>query len=470
MKTPLKISLVLLGFFLLTGCATTGPKFADLAPTISSVTPGSGRIYLYRTSAFGAAVQPAVKLNGEVIGKAVPKGFFYVDRKPGNYEIITKTEVTRTLSLTLDEGQIRYVRLNISMGFFVGHVYPELVGKETGESEIQNCRYIGKQKEFHEALKLEEAPLKKKLIPTDKGTPDVDRPYPRKEQLPAPPIEQAEPVTLSVYSQLRLPKYEISRQVPDPSPEMMALPGRWQGIWDMTGTPSALIIQKIEGRKVDLIYAWGLWGPMKERQPGHIRITGDLTGPEPVIKFQYADAKFTFVLGEGDKLIGSWDQKNSPPDRIEMKKVDWPYPEKDIPLTSPIEKAKPTITRKFADVTLPEYEISPPPTNAPPEIRGLLGRWQGYWKNGVAIAMVFLKVYPDERRVECIHAIGHWGPNKERKPAFHRLFANLTPGPKPQIKFRLADGDFTFTLEGNLLYGTRKSKDRVVKVTLEKAE
>lgn len=145
MKTPLKISLVLVGFFLLTCCATTGPKFAELAPTISNLSPESGRIYVYRTSALGAAVQPAVKLNGEVIGKAVPKGFFYIDRKPGDYEIITKTEVTRRLSLTLDEGQIRYVRLNISMGFFVGHVYPELVEPQVGEKEIQGCRYISEK-------------------------------------------------------------------------------------------------------------------------------------------------------------------------------------------------------------------------------------------------------------------------------------------------------------------------------------
>lgn len=46
-----------------------------------------GRIYVYRTAAFGAAVQPKVRLNEEVIGKAVPKGFFYVDRPIGEYTL-----------------------------------------------------------------------------------------------------------------------------------------------------------------------------------------------------------------------------------------------------------------------------------------------------------------------------------------------------------------------------------------------
>ncbi len=93
----------------------------------------------------GAALQPEVKLNGEVVGKAVPNGFFYVDQEPGNYKIATSTEVDRHLSLALEKGQTRYVRLNISMGFFVGHVYPELVENEDGEKEIQQCSYTGQK-------------------------------------------------------------------------------------------------------------------------------------------------------------------------------------------------------------------------------------------------------------------------------------------------------------------------------------
>jgi hypothetical protein len=86
-----------------------------------------------KTALMGAAGQPAVRVNGEVVGSAVPNGFFYVDRAPENYEIMTSTEVDRKLSLTLDKGEARFVRLNISMGFFAGHVYPELIDPATGE-------------------------------------------------------------------------------------------------------------------------------------------------------------------------------------------------------------------------------------------------------------------------------------------------------------------------------------------------
>jgi hypothetical protein len=127
---------------LATGCAS-GPKYSELCKSFPPLNPDQGRIFVYRTSALGAAVQPAVKLNDEQIGTAVPKGFFYVDRPAGQYEISTATEVKRTLSLLLDKGQTRFVRLAISMGFFVGHVYPELVDPDKAEKEIQDCGYTG---------------------------------------------------------------------------------------------------------------------------------------------------------------------------------------------------------------------------------------------------------------------------------------------------------------------------------------
>ena len=142
MKLSPKYVLLVAALVSLIGCATGGPKYADLNPTIPSK-PDTGRIFVYRTALLGAAVQPAVRVNGEAVGNAVPNGFFFIDRAPGDYVISTSTEVDRNLSLTLDKGDTRFVRLNISMGFFVGHVYPELIEPATGEKEIQDCHYTG---------------------------------------------------------------------------------------------------------------------------------------------------------------------------------------------------------------------------------------------------------------------------------------------------------------------------------------
>jgi len=105
-----------------------------------------GRIYFYRTSVFGAAIQPVAKLNGEVVGGAVLEGFFYVGRALGDYTVTTVTEVEKKLTFTLEAGQIRYVRLSVSMGPFVGHVYGELVDEAVVQKEMDSASYIGSAK------------------------------------------------------------------------------------------------------------------------------------------------------------------------------------------------------------------------------------------------------------------------------------------------------------------------------------
>ena len=143
MKTKILLLTLALASALMTGCAS-GPSFNEYKTSLPSLAPEKGRIYLYRTSVLGAAVRPDVKVNGTVVGKATAQGFFFYDCAPGEYVIQTTTEVTRKLSLLVAKGQERYVRLNISMGLFAGHVYPELVEVATGASEIQACKYTGK--------------------------------------------------------------------------------------------------------------------------------------------------------------------------------------------------------------------------------------------------------------------------------------------------------------------------------------
>jgi hypothetical protein len=97
------VSLLLAGLSLF-GCAT-GAKFTEVQPKMVAESPGMSRIFFYRTSVLGAALQPDVLLNDQKVGKAVAQGFFYVDRSPGNYIVVTSTEVERKLSFTLEGGR-----------------------------------------------------------------------------------------------------------------------------------------------------------------------------------------------------------------------------------------------------------------------------------------------------------------------------------------------------------------------------
>ena len=126
---------------LLAGCAT-GPKYTEVISTLPSLTPPEGRIYFYRPSALGAAVQPDIKLNGQKVGTAKPHGFYFVDRAPGDYEVTAATETEKKLTFTLEPRQERYVRLKIQMGLFVGRIVPELVDKAEAEGDLAGLSFI----------------------------------------------------------------------------------------------------------------------------------------------------------------------------------------------------------------------------------------------------------------------------------------------------------------------------------------
>jgi hypothetical protein len=126
---------------LLSGCAT-GAKYAEVKSTIPSLAPSEGRIYFYRPSALGAAVQPDIKLNGQKVGTAKPHGFYFVDRAPGNYEVSAATETEKKLTFTLAAGQERFVRLKIQIGLLVGRIVPELVDRTEAEGELKDLSFI----------------------------------------------------------------------------------------------------------------------------------------------------------------------------------------------------------------------------------------------------------------------------------------------------------------------------------------
>lgn len=128
---------------LMTACAS-GPKMAEVQASIPTLKADQGRIYFYRTSSMvGAAIQPAINVNGAVVGDSKPGGFFFVDQAPGVKEVSTATEVEKKLTFTLEPGQTRYVKTSIGFGVVAGRVYPELVEEAVAERELQETSYIG---------------------------------------------------------------------------------------------------------------------------------------------------------------------------------------------------------------------------------------------------------------------------------------------------------------------------------------
>ncbi|MEO7497090.1 MAG: DUF2846 domain-containing protein [Massilia sp.] len=127
--------------FALTGCAATGPSFADAEKAAVKLSPDQGRVYFYRNDNFvGGGVRPEIKLDGAVVGQSTPGGYFVVDSKPGSHEASTSTEVASRLTFVLDKGETKYVRTDVNMGLLVGHVVPSLIGEEQAKKELVSLK------------------------------------------------------------------------------------------------------------------------------------------------------------------------------------------------------------------------------------------------------------------------------------------------------------------------------------------
>ena len=134
-------SLGLISSLVLVACAT-GPKYSEMKASIRDLEPGAGRIYFYRTSVYGAAYSAEIKLNGTPVGSAVSKGFFYVDRKPGSYQVAVGSQVN-AINLTLNAGQTLYVRTSIAGFFPVLNWVASIIDDTTAKGEINDLSYVG---------------------------------------------------------------------------------------------------------------------------------------------------------------------------------------------------------------------------------------------------------------------------------------------------------------------------------------
>jgi hypothetical protein len=106
--------------------------------------PGYGRVYFSRAGEYvGAAVQPEIRMNNEVVARSVPGGFSFVDRPPGKYVVTAATEVENAVTFQLAAGESKYIKTAVTPGILIGHVTPTLEFPEQGQSDISRLRYVG---------------------------------------------------------------------------------------------------------------------------------------------------------------------------------------------------------------------------------------------------------------------------------------------------------------------------------------
>ncbi len=70
-------------------------------------------------------------------------GVFFVDRAPGNMEVVCSSEVDEKHSFTVAAGETRYVKSTVGLGILVYRIIPELVDENEAKKEIADLAYTG---------------------------------------------------------------------------------------------------------------------------------------------------------------------------------------------------------------------------------------------------------------------------------------------------------------------------------------
>ena len=83
--------LLFLVFFLMTiitGCATTGPKYSTIRNNVTILPKEQCRIIFYRPNTmYGAAMTPDIILDNRKVGESHRGTIFYVDIAPGKHQV-----------------------------------------------------------------------------------------------------------------------------------------------------------------------------------------------------------------------------------------------------------------------------------------------------------------------------------------------------------------------------------------------
>ena len=126
---------------LVAGCAS-GPEYKDIGSGITPIEPGSGRIYVYRPQLSFLYVG-AVTLNGEEIRVPAAGGFVFVDKEPGEYEVLVDAITDESTTFELEAEKEVFIRITVDAGgYFLYTISPQITDRATAVQEMQELNYV----------------------------------------------------------------------------------------------------------------------------------------------------------------------------------------------------------------------------------------------------------------------------------------------------------------------------------------
>ena len=142
-------SVMVLGTALmLAGCATSGPLGSELLS--ARVKPGTARLVIYRTSAFGLLIQPDYLVDGRKAGTSQPGGFVMCDLAPGKHAVsvanipiaLPLTNDPDSIKITLRAGTTTYLRGDPQPGLVTGAITLTQDAEAQGRSDTASLNQI----------------------------------------------------------------------------------------------------------------------------------------------------------------------------------------------------------------------------------------------------------------------------------------------------------------------------------------
>lgn len=124
------------------GCAT-GPEYKEIQSDIAAIEAGKGRIYFYRPQMSFLYVG-SVTLNGEEVRVPAAGGFVYVDKPPGEYEVVIDAASTEAATFEFEAGEEIFIRITVDAGgLFLYTISPQFTDRDTAIREMQELNYPG---------------------------------------------------------------------------------------------------------------------------------------------------------------------------------------------------------------------------------------------------------------------------------------------------------------------------------------
>jgi hypothetical protein len=126
---------------LLVGCASVERDTSGV--TQDKPKPGKALVYFYRPRRLvGMAVGFNVRENGVQIG-GLPNGSYFVyDAAPGTHSFTAATEVTKSVTLTVQAGKTYYIEGTLGMGAFVGRPELTIVSEQQGPGDLPGLKRV----------------------------------------------------------------------------------------------------------------------------------------------------------------------------------------------------------------------------------------------------------------------------------------------------------------------------------------